>query len=353
MANLASHYAKSVKSFCSKVGTDKLLVQGAGGNVSWKEADVMWIKASGTWLADALEKNIFVPVDLVHLQKAIAEKSLDVTPVVTDGHTMRPSIETILHALMPQDIVVHVHAIEALSYLVREGYIEDFKSKIPLEITWVNTEYARPGEELAQAVYDALENAPQPDVVFLQNHGIVIGANSIEEIEEILAKVLTSLKVNHVELELIERDIAPVAVNGSVNYTPIQNVKLQQLALNKQLFGQLAENWAMYPDHVVFLGAEPFAYDSVNELFQLEKTLQPLPQLIFVKDVGVFTKDEVTPAIIEQLDCFYEVLTRQNEAYKINTLTFQQIGHLLNWEAEEYRKKITSLIGGTNVIFKI
>ena len=340
MVNSANNHAESVKSFCSKIGTDKLLVQGAGGNVSWKEADMMWIKASGSWLADALEKNIFVPVDLAHLQKAIAKKSLDITPVVTDGYEMRPSIETILHALMPQDIVVHVHAVEALSYLVREDYIKDFKSKIPSEVTWVNVEYARPGEELAQAVYDALQNAPRADVVFLQNHGIIVGASSIEEVEEILAKVLSNLTMSHVEPELIERDIAPIAVNGSVIYAPIQNIKLQQLALNTRLFRQLAENWAMYPDHVVFLGEEPFTYDNVEEIYHLEETQQPLPQLIFIKDVGVFTKDEVTPAIMEQLDCFYEVLTRQNEDYKVNTLTFQQIGHLLNWEAEEYRKKI-------------
>ena len=340
MINSASSHAESVKSFCSKIGTDKLLVQGAGGNVSWKEADMMWIKASGSWLADALEKNIFVPVDLAHLQKAIAKKSLDVMPVVADGYEMRPSIETILHALMPQDIVVHVHAVEALSYLVREDYMEDFKSKIPSEVTWVNVEYACPGEELAQAVYDALQNAPHADVVFLQNHGIIVGASSIEEVEEILAKVLTSLTVSHAESDLIYRDIAPVAVNSSIIYAPIQSVKLQQLALNKHLFRQLVENWAMYPDHVVFLGAEPFTYDNVDEFSHLEEIQQPLPQLVFIKDVGVFTKDEVTPAIIEQLDCFYEVLTRQNEDYKVNTLTFQQIRHLLNWESEEYRKKI-------------
>ena len=35
-------------------------VQAAGGNTSWKEADVLWVKASGLWLADALERDIFV-----------------------------------------------------------------------------------------------------------------------------------------------------------------------------------------------------------------------------------------------------------------------------------------------------
>lgn len=341
MVNLAGNYEESVKSFCARVGADKLLAQGAGGNVSWKEGDMMWIKASGTWLADALEKSIFVPVNLLHLQKAIAEKSMDVKPVVAAGYQMRPSIESILHALMPQDIVVHLHPVEVLSYLVREDYIEDFTSKIPSEVTWVNVEYARPGEELAQAVCDALENASQPDVVFLQNHGIVIGAGSIEEIEEILAKVLAGLKVSYVAPALIKREIAPLTLKGSINYAPVQNVKLQQLALNKELFRQLSENWAMYPDHLVFLGAEPFTYNNLDELAEFENMLRPLPQLIFVKGVGVFTRDFWTAAMIEQLDCFYEVITRQNEGCQLRTLTPQQIKHLLNWDAEDYRKGIS------------
>jgi rhamnose utilization protein RhaD (predicted bifunctional aldolase and dehydrogenase) len=43
----------SVINYCSTIGRDPLLVQGAGGNVSWKEGNTLWIKASGTWLADA------------------------------------------------------------------------------------------------------------------------------------------------------------------------------------------------------------------------------------------------------------------------------------------------------------
>ena len=33
--------AESVKTFCSRIGKDRLLVQSAGGNVSWKEADMI------------------------------------------------------------------------------------------------------------------------------------------------------------------------------------------------------------------------------------------------------------------------------------------------------------------------
>ena len=39
-------------------------VQGAGGNTSVKENGVLWVKASGYWLSEAFNKNIFVtPLD--------------------------------------------------------------------------------------------------------------------------------------------------------------------------------------------------------------------------------------------------------------------------------------------------
>ena len=44
---------ESVEEFCHKIGQDELLVQGAGGNISWKNGNELWVKASGKWLADA------------------------------------------------------------------------------------------------------------------------------------------------------------------------------------------------------------------------------------------------------------------------------------------------------------
>ena len=37
----------------ARLGADPLVIQGAGGNTSVKDGAVMWIKASGTQLADA------------------------------------------------------------------------------------------------------------------------------------------------------------------------------------------------------------------------------------------------------------------------------------------------------------
>ena len=74
---------KSIIKFCSKISKDELLVQGAGGNVSYKINDnEMLIKASGTWLEDASKKNIFVNVDLNKLMENINNNNFNKTPVI-------------------------------------------------------------------------------------------------------------------------------------------------------------------------------------------------------------------------------------------------------------------------------
>ena len=62
MRRLDNPEFQRLKSFCTHVGQDPLLVQGAGGNASWKSKNVVRVKASGTWLAAASSQNIFLPI---------------------------------------------------------------------------------------------------------------------------------------------------------------------------------------------------------------------------------------------------------------------------------------------------
>ena len=68
--------------YCAEIGHDRLLVQAAGGNASWKEGGTLWVKASGTWLAEAQKKDIFLPVDLEHLTDGMARGDYDLAPKV-------------------------------------------------------------------------------------------------------------------------------------------------------------------------------------------------------------------------------------------------------------------------------
>ena len=53
MNSKISSTGKDVREYCARIGANPLLVQGAGGNISWKEDHTLWIKASGTRLSNA------------------------------------------------------------------------------------------------------------------------------------------------------------------------------------------------------------------------------------------------------------------------------------------------------------
>jgi rhamnose utilization protein RhaD (predicted bifunctional aldolase and dehydrogenase) len=60
----------------ANVGRNALLVQAATGNTSLKLDGVLWIKASGKWLAHATKEEIFLPVSLTETLRLI-EQGID------------------------------------------------------------------------------------------------------------------------------------------------------------------------------------------------------------------------------------------------------------------------------------
>ena len=94
--------------FSAQLGGDPEQVQAAGGNTSLKEDGLLWVKASGLWLADALQRDILVPVELAAVLDGIARDLADpVSGAVLAARNpagLRPSIETTLHALLPHRV---------------------------------------------------------------------------------------------------------------------------------------------------------------------------------------------------------------------------------------------------------
>ncbi len=330
---------ESINKYCAVIGKDPLLVQGAGGNVSWKDGDTLWVKASGTWLADALDKNIFVPVNLVHLQLAINSGDFTVTPKVIDNSELRPSIETLLHALMPHQVVIHLHAIEPLAYLVRNNPEFEIAQNLKTNISWALVSYQKPGEALAKAVADAITETPKANILFLQNHGIVIGGTDIEEVNNILTNILTDLSIDPIVNNVTTVNPSPILTGHVVEYFPIENTNLQHLALMPEIFNRLKQDWVLYPDHVVFLGASPNCYETEEYLLKdIEKGYEP--ELAFLREQGVYVKSNFSLAKQVQLECYYNVIIRQPKEAALNSLNEKEISDLLNWDAEKYRQQI-------------
>jgi rhamnose utilization protein RhaD (predicted bifunctional aldolase and dehydrogenase) len=342
MIKAAMSIQEQVKAFCAQIGADPLLVQGAGGNVSWKGKDdnILWIKASGTWLAEAESNEIFVSVNLVHLQDALAKQDFFVKPEVNSKTGMRPSIETLLHALMPQRVVVHLHPVEILAHLVQINAKQKIQSLIGDVSKWIYVDYFRPGADLAKAVSEKLRLRPDADVVFMGNHGLVVGGNSVEDVMTTLHSLTSKLK-------------SAVTISGPANsplkrqsdfflkgYVPCSDEEIGHLALKEELINRLRDGWALYPDHVVFLGARAAILEKFFKLSELDELTLTPPPFIFAVGDGVYKNLAVTSAQENQLRCYFDVLSRLNDEQAIVILSHQQIYDLLDWDAEKFRKKM-------------
>jgi rhamnose utilization protein RhaD (predicted bifunctional aldolase and dehydrogenase) len=328
----------AIVDFCARAGTDPLLVQGAGGNVSWKQDDVLWIKASGTWLAEAAQKDIFVPVDLGHLRAAVAAGEFSASPKALGDSGLRPSIETMLHALMPHPVVVHVHAVEVLAHLVRADWLDGLQRALAGSgMAWTTVPYRKPGAELAEAVATALAGTGA-SVVFLQNHGVVIGGADIAEVEATLA-ALTAALANPVAAASPAVAAPAELAAGAATYALLEDAVVQRLATEPALCARVVREWALYPDHVVFLGAEACVVDEPGALAAGGQ--EKPPELVFVRNLGVFSVPDFSKAKQVQLRCYADVIVRQDPQQTLHALGNADIGALLNWDAERYRMSLS------------
>jgi rhamnose utilization protein RhaD (predicted bifunctional aldolase and dehydrogenase) len=323
----------TVETFCARIGADPLLVQGAGGNASWKAGDTLWVKASGTWLAEAADKDIFVPVDLSHLTAAVSAGNFGIEPRLATQSPLRPSIETLLHALMPHPVVVHLHAVEVLAHLVRRDFPENVRQLAQGVTRAAYVGYHKPGAELARAIAEALAQAGTADVVMLQNHGVVIGGSDVAEVESRLASLAKVFCGTVRPLVAGETGSAPQVDE----YEWMSDIGIQQLALNPLLFDRLERDWALYPDHVVFLGAHPFCYKTVDAFRTNWPDFKKAPEIVFIRTMGVMTRGALSAAKLAQLRCFYDVIARQEPEDQLTTLRPDQIAELIGWDAEKYR----------------
>jgi len=330
----------SVVEYCESIGTDPMLVQGAGGNVSWKDNDKLWVKASGTWLADAAEKDIFVSVDLTHLNTAIERGDFSVTPKLHSESNLRPSIETLLHALMPHRVVVHLHAIEILTHLVRDNCQTSFEQLLDDSVSWAIVDYHKPGAGLASAINDALLKMPSANVIFLKNHGVVIGGVDVTEVNHILSILTTALHTTPSTIRNKSQSAPSIILDEFNQYEPVRDSNVQNLALNMELFNRLGSDWALYPDHVVFLGAKVYQFNGWEDYKKEMRHHNEQPELVFIFGEGVFVKPTFNKSKVAQLQCYYDVLSRQEKDNSLNSLSSNQVEELLNWDAEKFRQSI-------------
>jgi rhamnose utilization protein RhaD (predicted bifunctional aldolase and dehydrogenase) len=322
-----------INSFCKKVGSSFNLAQGPGGNISYKEKGVLWIKASGKWLENANKENIFVPVKQEGLIESLKRGDYVTKKEIIKKTLPKASIEISLHAILPFKYVIHLHIISILKFLVRKNYIKEIEKITNKEFNASYIDYVKPGPDLAWKMEKEIINAGQKKIYFLQNHGVVICSDSLLEIDKIINKLEITFKPYFHELEY---NFNKKINSPNSDYSFIYPEKYNYLAYN--LFNKIFDSWALYPDHLVFLGTSPNIFDSVKEA-KIEMMNNACEYLI-VKDYGVLVKKNISLSSIMHLKIYTEIINNQLKSRDLSLLNVKQVSELVNWDAELYRKNV-------------
>ena len=190
---------RALQTLSAALGSDPLRTQGAGGNTSIKRDGVMWIKASGTWLADALAQDIMTPVRLDPLRKAIASgdpraaAATDFVDSRANLSGLRPSIETSVHAIIPSPVVVHIHCVNTIALAVRHDGEFLVRERLwpHADVALAFIPYRKPGLPLAHAIADRLTR--NTNVLVLANHGLVVAGETVKEVAGRIERVCEAL----------------------------------------------------------------------------------------------------------------------------------------------------------------
>ncbi|WP_424975664.1 class II aldolase/adducin family protein [Dinoroseobacter sp. S124A] len=303
----------------ARLGSDPLQVQGPGGNTSIKGEGVMWIKASGTELANALDAPIFVAVDR-EKAKAEAFGAGDGTckaTVLDPENTLRPSIETTFHALVDWAVVAHTHSVATLVHAISpEGRRIAAEKLAGLPVIFVP--YHKPGVPLTGAIAERL--TPETQVIILENHGLVCAGATVEEVSDLIAEVETRLA-----MPVLTPPAPAPAAAAPEGYQ--WEAAATVLATDPRLRA-LALGGSYYPDHVVFLG--PALPTALGQPVCLQGT------------DGALLQDAATTSQAAMLRCIADVLTRLPEGWEPEAIGPAAEAELLNWDAEKYRQALAA-----------
>jgi rhamnose utilization protein RhaD (predicted bifunctional aldolase and dehydrogenase) len=179
------------------IGGDRSLVLQGGGNTSFKTADTLHVKGSGSDLS-AVQEAHFTALDLRGLRTLLDDRDAD------DAELMRrvdeckqsplapkPSIETLMHAALPFSHVEHAHA-DAVLAVANVASCEATCREVFGELAPV-VPYRHSGVALARACKTVFESQVSPSTIglILAYHGVVAFGHSARESYENLVRLVS------------------------------------------------------------------------------------------------------------------------------------------------------------------
>ncbi len=370
---------------CFGRGTDFVIA--GGGNTSVKDAARIAIKASGVAL-DGITERGFVELDRAAV-RAILAKTYSEEPFareaeikadlmasrVEPGSAGRPSVETSLHELFAWRYVVHTHpyTVNVLT-CARDGE-RAARELFGSEALWVP--YSDPGYRLAKLMEQLLgryrrEHGADPRIALMQNHGLLVAADTTREIvaltDGVLAKITSRLRAP------VPRERRPVAQSvarllpalrmllsepdGPVKVAAVRSSALAEHFLQEE--NRAGVSLPFMPDNIVYCKSAPLLLASADEpeqalagfpgvLAAYRERWGYAPKILLVPGIGTIAVEDSARSAQTCLDVFEDLMKVSflSESFGgPRFLSREEIRFIETWEVESYRAAMAKGRGG-------
>ena len=354
-----------------KYGADSRFVIAGGGNTSYKDATHLWVKASGHALATIDEEGFAVmdrarldamatktyPADATEREARVKEDLADAN--LTRGR--RPSVETSLHNCMNFSYVVHLHP-TLVNGLMCSVTAEKRCAELFPDALYVA--YTDPGYTLFKKVYDAIgqwkaQRGSEPQVIFLQNHGIFVAADTVAEIDAIYEDVMTKLEALVAPLPEGETPVCDCVSEVLPAIRQIlsrggRGLKTLQVTKNALVDEFLANPKGVLtpfsPDGIVYCKSEYIVIDSDDKAAEAEEKIEAYvtrrghtPKVLLIKGIGLVAVGDnaknarvITEVFLDAMKVAFYARSFGGE----HGMEPAWIDFIDNWEVENYRRTV-------------
>lgn len=362
-------------------GSSKDYVIAGGGNTSYKDEQTIWIKASGSPLAGLTEEGLVAlsreKLSLVSVKQysddpVVREEEVKADmfrSILEPGRNKRPSVETSLHELIQYKYVVHLHPTIINGMLCSRNAksltVQLFGEKV-LFVPYIDPGYTLFKKLDAEISLYREKNKKDPQIIFLENHGSFVSADSPGEIKKIYNEII--LKIGDI--------ISPSSDSNDLPYNPLLNKVLPAMRMllsgdqpkviryrhnsliakyykSQQEFHKISH--PLTPDIIVYC---KYGYLYIEQSSTPERILESLkgqlerfikefnfiPKIIVIKDMGVFAVEDSYITAESVLDVYEDLVRISNYSSQCGgtrLLTPDQIAFIDQWEVENYRRKVS------------
>ena len=369
------------------LGQEPSLVLHGGGNTSvkireknllGKEEDILYVKGSGWDLATIKEEG-FSPVRIPHLLQLAQLPSLSDSQMVNELKTQMarasapsPSVETILHAILPYKYVDHTHADAVVTITNTANGWQRIQEIYGQQVVIVP--YIMPGFDLARLCAERFgaEAGEQTVGMVLMNHGIFsFGETAWESYERMIDLVSQAeaylqrqqaWQIAHPPAVEEEKSLAPILANLRHQISEVAGFPMI-LALHRHQktlafaqredVGQISQQGPATPDHVIrtkrlpLVGRDVKGYAAAYQDYfqthnrqgnQPKTMLDPAPRVLLDPELGmvVMGRNAKAAAIVADIyDRTIDIIERATVLGGYQALSPQDIFEVEYWELEQ------------------